>query len=497
SEEASLEMIQKRVEVNDPVAIHYLGTCYRDGVHGLAKDMPMAVELFEQAAELGLKEAHVELGNILDGSIAFDSVDNEMSKAIEHYEFAAKQGDAIARHNLGIHEDNSGNYGLARKHWMISAKLGDKESLDQIKDMYMNGIASKSDYAEVMRGYYDANKEMSSPERDESKRRERLRKRSIRLFAERARGLCPHVLAVDRLKPLQGEVHVLHGAPRLHHYAVPQACPPPRPKGVGAHFLAPLRTWQTAGSRGPFPPYPKRPETARRRDLLPTQPFLPKYDAAWIVRETSPFKSTRRLLSIGRTGGDLTPRRPLAHTLGVDLRRSRAPGTLPSRVASTFLLPRQGRRAAAGPVPQTRAREPTMTAGRPVGMPRRSSGATCSRRRTRRRGRPAGTDRGCSSSGPIETSWYLSGDKSSKQGPSAPNLADECILPRGRGGGPGHPVPTCRGSRYLVTSGGSRTRRVDWTVALTGRIAEEADPPRSPPVSSSRAVVPMSASPLR
>lgn len=109
-----------------------------------------------------------------------------------------------------------------------------------------------------------------------------------------------------------------------------------------------------------------------------------------------------------------------------------------------------------------------MTAGRPVGMPRRSSGATCSRRRTRRRGRPAGTDRGCSSSGPIETSWYLSGDKSSKQGPSAPNLADECILPRGRGGGPGHPVPTCRGSRYLVTSGGSRTRRVDWTVALDG-----------------------------
>ncbi|EJK68300.1 hypothetical protein THAOC_10532, partial [Thalassiosira oceanica] len=175
SGEASLEMMQKRVKVNDPVAIHCLGTCYRDGDHGLAKGMPMAVELFEQAAELGLKEAHVDLGNIFDEDMVNCGIDKDMSKAIEHYEFAAKQGDAIARHNLGIHEAYSGNYGLARKHWMISAKLGDKESLDQIKDMYMKGIASKSDYAEALRGYHDANKEMSSPERDEYKRSQRLR----------------------------------------------------------------------------------------------------------------------------------------------------------------------------------------------------------------------------------------------------------------------------------------------------------------------------------
>ncbi|EJK73916.1 hypothetical protein THAOC_04438 [Thalassiosira oceanica] len=190
SNEASLAMIQNRVKANDTEAIHCLGTCYRHGDHGLKKDMPRAVRLWERAAELGLKEAHFDLGNMFDENIAFDGVDNDMSRvdgvdndmsrAIEHYEFAAKQGDVIARNNLGAINYNMGNYGLARKHWMISAKLGFKESLDEIKEMYMKGMALKSDYAEVMRGYYVANKEMSSPERDESKRRERLSKRSVR-----------------------------------------------------------------------------------------------------------------------------------------------------------------------------------------------------------------------------------------------------------------------------------------------------------------------------
>ena len=54
---------------------------------------------------------------------------------------------------------------------MIAAKLGSGYSLDIIKEMYtrMERLASKSDYAEALRGYHDAVKEMSSPERDEAK----------------------------------------------------------------------------------------------------------------------------------------------------------------------------------------------------------------------------------------------------------------------------------------------------------------------------------------
>ena len=92
-----------------------------------------------------------------------------MSRAVEHFELAAKQGHYGARHNLGVYEANSGNYGLALKHFMILAKLGNAGSLANIKSMYTEGLASKADYAEALRGYHEAMIEMSSPERDEAK----------------------------------------------------------------------------------------------------------------------------------------------------------------------------------------------------------------------------------------------------------------------------------------------------------------------------------------
>ena len=92
-----------------------------------------------------------------------------MARAVEHYELAAKQGHVIARRNLGIINFDTGNKGLALKHWMISAKLGDKDSLDCIKKTYTEGLGSKIDYAEALRGYQEAIEEMSSPERDEAK----------------------------------------------------------------------------------------------------------------------------------------------------------------------------------------------------------------------------------------------------------------------------------------------------------------------------------------
>ena len=169
SDEAQIERIQDRVKANDPEAILDLGFCYRDGDHGLEKDMPRAVELFERAAALGLKDAHRELGIIFDEVIGDEGIGKDMIRAVKHYEIAAKQGHVSARHNLGIYELNSGNHGLALKHFMISAKLGDEDSLDNIKKMYTEGLASKSDYAEALRGYHDAVAEMSSPERDEAR----------------------------------------------------------------------------------------------------------------------------------------------------------------------------------------------------------------------------------------------------------------------------------------------------------------------------------------
>ena len=150
------------------MAIYHLGDCYMRGSNGFEKDMPKAVELLEGAAELGSREAHGLLGYFCENADDW-GIDKDMARAVEHYEFVAKQGDVFSRFNLGAIKHDTGNNGLALKHWMISAKLGDADSIDEIKDMLTRGIASKSDYAEALRGYNDAVDEMSSPERDEAK----------------------------------------------------------------------------------------------------------------------------------------------------------------------------------------------------------------------------------------------------------------------------------------------------------------------------------------
>ena len=53
---------------------------------------------------------------------------------------------------------------------MISAKMGDESSLNFIKKRFMDGNATKAQYAEALRGYGDAVEEMKSHQREEAKR---------------------------------------------------------------------------------------------------------------------------------------------------------------------------------------------------------------------------------------------------------------------------------------------------------------------------------------
>ena len=162
----ALVMIQKRVDACDPVAIYNLGNQHRHGLYGLVKDVTMAVELYERAAELGLIIAHYNLGILYDKGT---DVEKDMAKALQHYEVAAMCGHVSARFNLGCEEYDAGNHDLALQHWMISAKLGDQDSLNEVKEMFMKGLATKADYAAALRGYQNAVEEMSSPDRDEAK----------------------------------------------------------------------------------------------------------------------------------------------------------------------------------------------------------------------------------------------------------------------------------------------------------------------------------------
>ncbi|EJK74175.1 hypothetical protein THAOC_04162 [Thalassiosira oceanica] len=164
---STLAMIQKRVEKRDADAVTLLGHKYHKGRLGLAKNVTRAMELWTEAAELGSVDAHCELGIVY---YTGDVVEEDKPRGIQHWQQAAMKGHVSSRHNLGIVEYQNGNHQLTVQHWMISAKMGYEKSLNNIKQMFKDGHATKAQYAEALLGYRDAVEEMRSPQREEAKR---------------------------------------------------------------------------------------------------------------------------------------------------------------------------------------------------------------------------------------------------------------------------------------------------------------------------------------
>ena len=165
SDADTLAMIQARVEKKDSAAIFDLWL-------GLRKDDRRAVELWTEAAELASVEALYSLGIAYQGGTGVEVVDKK--KGIQFWKNAAMRGHALARHHLGCHEGNQGNYDRAVRHLLISAKMGYDLSVERIKEMFMKQLASKEQYAQALKEYQDAMEEMKSHDRDVAKKTRKL-----------------------------------------------------------------------------------------------------------------------------------------------------------------------------------------------------------------------------------------------------------------------------------------------------------------------------------
>ncbi|EJK68075.1 hypothetical protein THAOC_10788 [Thalassiosira oceanica] len=161
-----MAMIMTRVEKKDPVAIFYLGQKYRFGSLGLQKDMRKAVKLWTEAAELGSLDALFNLGDSYEVGYG---VKQDKEKAVEFYTESAMQGHVESRNNLGCIEGQKGNHNRAVSHFLISAKLGYNDSVENIKKMLMAGVATKAQYTEALKGYQAAVEGMKSLDREEAK----------------------------------------------------------------------------------------------------------------------------------------------------------------------------------------------------------------------------------------------------------------------------------------------------------------------------------------
>ena len=167
-----IKQYKNRMEHNDAEAICAMAGFYDSGNYGVPQSTAKALELWHRAGELGSATSY---NNIAVCYHSGRGVARDKKKAVYYWELAAMRGCPTSRNNLGSlelnkrrNEGRTGNVKKALMHYMIAARDGDTLSLKNIKNMYIDGYATKDDYAKALRGYQAFVDEIRSDQRDEA-----------------------------------------------------------------------------------------------------------------------------------------------------------------------------------------------------------------------------------------------------------------------------------------------------------------------------------------
>jgi len=165
SDEEDMKWKRKLMDNGNGEAFHMFAGYYTQGSNGLSRDYQKANELFlkVKGGELGCANAYYNLGQSYREGVG---VKVDMKKAQHYYELAAMMGSIQARNNLGVVEWNAGNHNRAMKHYVIAARAGDKLSLNNVKEYFMQEIVTKDEYANTLRAHQKSLDEMKSEQRD-------------------------------------------------------------------------------------------------------------------------------------------------------------------------------------------------------------------------------------------------------------------------------------------------------------------------------------------
>ena len=165
SNEEANERIIRLVEKNDAEACYNLGLYYFRGTNGFPQDYNKALKLWHRAGELGDAKAYTNIGSSYNNG---QGVEVDKKEAELYYELAAIGGSANARFNLGVYEYHMCNMERALRHLFIAVGAGYNDSLEHIKDLYLNGHATKEDYMKALRLYQEYLSEIKSIQRDKA-----------------------------------------------------------------------------------------------------------------------------------------------------------------------------------------------------------------------------------------------------------------------------------------------------------------------------------------
>ena len=171
SQEELLERVEKRIALDDFKAFDWLGGQYYHGKGGLPQDYNKGIELLIQAAEKGSIRAHNHLAQAYENG---EGVERDVKRAFRHYKLAAIGGHEYARFTLGVEEfDNNGDIYLALEHFMIAAKSGEEDGMNNVEAAYKGKVIAKDVYESTLRAYKDSQNEMRSDQRTKALEDER------------------------------------------------------------------------------------------------------------------------------------------------------------------------------------------------------------------------------------------------------------------------------------------------------------------------------------
>ena len=164
TEEEYVKRCEERIKkFMDPYAFWTLGVGYMYGANGLPLDRKKGFELVLKAAELGLAQAHNDIGHYYSRGLG---VEVDTKKANQQFEMAVIGGSALAMYNLGDFEYAAGNYDGAKQHWMVAASAGYDLALDEIRKLFLAGHATKDEFERALRAHKDSADEARSDQRD-------------------------------------------------------------------------------------------------------------------------------------------------------------------------------------------------------------------------------------------------------------------------------------------------------------------------------------------
>jgi len=149
------QWLQKAAEAGDPLGIFRAGLALELGL-GIPADQAAAARAFEQAADLGLPEAHFKLAQgLLVGPEAAPA------RAAAHLEQALAGGLPPAANLLGLLYlqglgDLTADAGKARQALQRGAELADPEALKNLAVMFKEGWGGPADPAQALKWYLAA-----------------------------------------------------------------------------------------------------------------------------------------------------------------------------------------------------------------------------------------------------------------------------------------------------------------------------------------------------